>query len=410
MSHLSKRLQLFRLQAFRWYVLSCFLINVGSGLLYINLTWLALDTFDSVESVAALMLSFWVPVVILGPIGGVIADRFSRKKLIILCIVARVIILFGFYLYWLLGYPIALWQMCLLLGVQGIALGFVLPALMAFVREIVSGQDLLYANSTVDIAYEVGNFVGMGGAGLILAYTSMHSALLINALCFLFAGIAMLFIESAPRQFEKTTQYNWLVNICYDYVYGLQYLIADKKLCLLYSVQLFVMSVFMISPVLLAPFAKNILHAEVGQFGGLEACITVGVIAGGLLSPWLAERFGAVTVVLIELCVLLLAYVMFCLNNELILADALNVFIGIGLSVWALVVTLAQSKTNIDFQGRVQSTFNSISGLMIVILYFLIAVYGSELPVRLLYAVQVFLVLCSIVCLLIYKMFAVKRF
>ena len=168
-------------------------------------------------------------------------------------------------------------------------------------------------------------------------------------------------------------------------------------------VQLFVMAVFMTSPILLAPYAKTILHANVGQFGGLESSISVGVVLGGLLAPWLAEKIGTYRVTFILLLIMLSAYLWFCLNRDLFVADGLNVLIGLGLAVWPLMLTLAQSQTKLAFQGRVQATFNSVSGFFIILVYLSVTFYGDVLPISQLYVLQIVLVLCSMLFFVLYK-------
>ena len=83
-------------------------------------------------------------------------------------------------------------------------------------------------------------------------------------------------------------------------------------------------------------------------------------------------------------------------------ADILNVIIGIGLSVWPLMITMAQSQTDINFQGRVQSTFNSLSGVVVVVMYLLASGYGPSVSIRSLYSVQVLFSLAVIILLFFY--------
>lgn len=404
MLDLSRRGQLFASQPFRWYIVSCLLITLGGGLQYINLTWLVLQAHDSVRGVAFLMLSFWVPAVLLGPIAGVVADRYSARWILIICNFLRAVVLLLFCVFWLAGFQVQVWQICLMNVFMGIALGFFSPVLLVYVREIVAPKDLLYANSTVDIAYEIGNVVGMGSAGLLLAVMSVETALLFNALFFVASTVALLLSRPPKHRASLPRQQAWLAGICHDYVSGMAYLLKNRRLCVLYLAQLFVVAIFMVSPVLLAPYAKNVLRANVGQFGGLEASISVGVVMGGLVSPWIAARFGTIKTIIVESVLMLLAYLLFCFNYNLAIADVLNVFIGIGLSVWPLIVTLAQSKTDLAFQGRVQSTFSSLSGVLIVFIYLLASGYGPDVSIRSLFSIQILFSLFVIILLFIYHL------
>ena len=82
---------------FRCYLLSCALATTGGGLTYIALSWLALQDYNSVSSVAVSMLCFWLPGVLLGPFMGVVVDRVkSRNLLLIFSNWSRALALTGF--------------------------------------------------------------------------------------------------------------------------------------------------------------------------------------------------------------------------------------------------------------------------------------------------------------------------
>src|SRR3989338_7282880 len=95
MGYFHQRLQLFTNQPFRWYALSCILAAFANGLAYITSTWLALEFHDSVTAIAMLMLFFWVPYIVCSPFGGVLADRYSRKQIMVWANAARTLLLFG---------------------------------------------------------------------------------------------------------------------------------------------------------------------------------------------------------------------------------------------------------------------------------------------------------------------------
>lgn len=396
MFHLKQRWQLFAAQPFRWYFLSCILATLGSGLIYINLTWLALKRDNSIAVVALLMISFWVPIVVLGPVAGVIVDRFSRKWTIVIGDFLRAFVILAFYLLWQTGLSMRLWELYLMIFIQGVGLAFVLPATMAYVREIVAEKQLLFANATVDIGYEMGNIVGMGLAGFLIAWTSIYFALLLNAVCFLLAGLAVMWAQSPARHQVKANVKSMWQSIVEDYSAGMRYLKSNRSLLIIYVVQLLVMAIFMTSPVLLAPFAKNILHANVSQFGELEAAISVGVVLGGVITPSFANQFGEIKVIVVELCILIVGYTLFCLTHVLDEALVLNFFLGFGLSVWPVILTLAQKMTDIDFQGRVQSTFNSIAGLIVLVMYLLLGAVGRNFRVNLMFSIEAIFAILAI--------------
>ena len=74
--------------------------------------------------------------------------------------------------------------------------------------------------------------------------------------------------------------------------------------------------------------------------------------------------------------------------------------IGFSGAVWPLIITRAQSLTTLDFQGRVQSTFNSLSGAAMLIFYFGIGSVGKYIGVEHLYFAEVIIITVAIVLMI----------
>ena len=218
MSHFKDRLDLFKIKSFRNYILSCAFAMFGNGLTYVAMTWLLVQSDNQVAAVAVLMTCFWLPNILLGPLAGVLVDNYRRKTILICCNAARAFLLA---LFWFVtsSHPsvYAIYALALL---SGSILSFYIPAAMTLVREIVDKDKLLYANATVDMAYELGAVAGMGGAGLIMATTSIHFTFLVNAICFFIASIWMMQVSTQKSCMAKRVDKSFGK----DFVSGIRYL------------------------------------------------------------------------------------------------------------------------------------------------------------------------------------------
>ncbi|WP_058448518.1 MFS transporter [Legionella jamestowniensis] len=393
---LSKQRHLFKNAAFRHFTLSCMLAMFGNGLTYIVMVW-ALIRFDtSVVSTAILMTCFWLPNVLLGPFMGVLADRYNRKWVLLSTVGLRALCLFGFALIAYNNYinPFAIYFLATLIGTL---LAAYIPAAMAFIREIiVEEEDLLYANAMLDTAYEVGAALGMGSAGLILAYTSFATCFAINGACYLLAAFFLLAIPYHRQRKAKELIESFLT----QFVEGGRYILQRTPVLFIYLVQgLFFIS-YMTAPVLLAPFAKSILHSNVAQFGWLEAALSGGIIFGGFMSPWLATLFSLGKVIFGQVLLGIVSFYFFSHTQNTELAILYHFFIGFSFSSWALLTTLAQEITDLDYQGRVQSLFNSLSGAIIIFFYYAL-VHWKDIPVTKLYSAEIILLSLAGVILII---------
>ncbi|PHQ78334.1 MAG: MFS transporter [Coxiella sp. (in: Bacteria)] len=400
MSHLQKRLQLFRYPAFRFYLLSCIMSSLGSGLSYISITWMVLKDHNSVGSVAIAMLCFWAPGVILGPFMGVLVDRFPRRHLLIAASNwIRAIALIAFSIY--LNKHNSLDAIYLLGLILGTFFSIYMPAMFRLTRELIPKHELLYANATIDMVFEIGNIVGMGLAGFLIAWVSGPGTLMINGILFILGGAALLFIRT--KHLDITHADKRKFDVLGDFIAGLKYVMNHKPVMIIYTVQLLFFLEYLTAPVLLAPYAKNVLHADVTQFGYIEAALSVGAVVGGLFLVWFADIFGLMRTMIVCSIALGISYVYFSHNQSLFVAEVLYFIIGVCFAMWPIIVTRAQHITDINYQGRVQSCFNSISG-MIMILIFLCVKFGSNyVTINMMYWIEVAFTLLSVVLMVLFE-------
>lgn len=332
----------------------------------------------SVVSTALLMTCFWLPNVVIGPFFGVIADRYNRKFLLLLANGLRAACLFGFA--WLAENHMTAFSIYALATLMGTLLAIYIPVAMTFVREIVAEKDLLYGNAMVDIAYEIGAVLGMGGAGLILALTSSRACFIINGVCYLLTMLLVMGIHYRHPADHAEVRDSLLT----QFTEGGRYILANTPLLFIYLVQGLFFVCMMTAPVLLAPYAKAMLHSDVMQFGWLEAMFSMGIIVGGLISPWLATQWPIPRIILMQVILGTTAFYLFSHTQSPQWAIFYHFLIGYSFSAWALLTTLAQEMTALEFQGRVQSLFNSVSGVVIILFYYLLAQWRDR-PVNQLY-------------------------
>jgi MFS family permease len=358
----------------------------GNGLTYITLSWCLAKGEHNVAAISGLMFCFWLPNILLSPFLGVVADRFDKKQILFSCSFSRMCLFLVFYgLFTFYNSNAFIYLLALIIGC---IISLYIPAAMAYVREIVDESDLLNANATADMAYELGAVLGMGSSGVIIAVFGESSALLINAFCYF---IAMVFIQKIPNDLKRKNKETSKSTYFEDLKEGFDYLLQNPYLLGLYCIQMLTFASYMTAPVLLVPFAKSVLHASVSEFGLIEGAMSLGMVFGGLLSPYLASQYGSLRVICLQVTIGAICFV--CFSHSHLMMSALTAYlvIGFSFSAWALITTLAQEKTEMAFQGRVQSLFNSVSGLFILAFYLVLGSLGETFPVANLYWVEVML-------------------
>ena len=400
MSHFKKRLQLLSYPSLRWYLFSCFVASIGAGLTYISITWMTLLDKNSVSSVAIGMLCFWSPGVLFGPFMGVLVDRFPRRNYLLAgsnWIRAIALVIFSYYLF----HHHSLMAIYILSFIQGLFFSLFFPAAFRLTREMVPHRKLLYANATIDMMFEGGNIIGMGLAGLLIALMTAAGTLMANAGLFVLAGIALFFIKEDDPNITYNDDVKF--NLIQDFKDGLTYIFTNPAILVIYSIQLFVFLEYLTAPVLLAPYARNILHANAAQFGYIEAALSVGAVTGGIFLSWFADRFGLMRTMFTSTIISGAAYIYFSLNHSILTAEVLYFVLGVCFAMWPLIITRAQHITDIDYQGRVQSCFNSISGILMILTYWGVKIASEYTTIRVLYWLEVVFALISIALIIYFE-------
>jgi MFS family permease len=232
-----------------------------------------------------LMVRMLAPFLV-SPIGGVLADRCSRKTIMIATDLGRAVVVLGFLL---VRSPADVWFLYVLTALQFGLSGLFVPARTAIVPDIVSTEQLGVANALSSATFAVMQAVGAAVGGLVAGAIGMYETFVIDAISFvlsaaLCAGITLSLTHAAD---EKQV----LGGFFQQYIDGLRYLRNDLE-TLAISLHkgmngLFITGGLNVLSVCIARSYFPVGH-EAGISLGLVFCAT-GV--GSALGPIIARRF-----------------------------------------------------------------------------------------------------------------------
>lgn len=396
---LKARFKLFSIQPYLYFALSGIFATLGNGLIYITVSWLAYETMHSISGIALMMFCIWLPTILFGPFFGVCADKYNRKNLMIMSNMIRGLAVIGFVIVYYLGLSTNIF---ILAGFLGIFVSFYMPAAVPMISSIVPENDLMNANATVDMLYELGTIIGMGVSGFLVLYLGLINALALGGLLFLLAGIFNWLMQCKPEHCYGTPNKE-KTSFIDDYVSSLNYLKDNPSLLGIYAIQTCIMILLMTIPILLLPYTNEVLKVGADKFSILEALFSMGIFIGCLISPILCRLIKIKRTLLLLMVGMAIALHIFSINENLIISYIFYFIIGFGLSSWALSLTQAQLLADKTFQGRLQSTFNSISGLGVLAIYLLITFRTELLDIQKMYNFQAIIALCAIVIILMVK-------
>ena len=246
---------------------------------YGNSVWLASMGTIGQTVLGMYQISELVTSILVNPFGGVISDRFSRRKILmttdLVCGILCLAISFIRNDSWMIG---------ALIGaniVQAIAFAFSRPANKAIITELVEKDELVLYNSRLELVLQVVSVSSPVLSFLVLQFASLRITLVLDALSFFLAfGLVALL----PKKEEKTTGEKKLTFkvICADIKEGVHYIVKQKEIFFL-LVMASSVNFFFAAFNYLLPFS-NQLYGVQGAYATILTMGAIGSIVGALLA------------------------------------------------------------------------------------------------------------------------------
>lgn len=341
--------------------------QLGNQAFLIATALFMLEATGSATLVAAVMMASTLPVAILGPIGGTLADRHSRRAILVTTDIARAVAVGGLGLFLLWRPDVTPRHSVLIIAVaafSGVMSAMFSPALQAAIPDLVPADRLAAANSLSQGSSQTAVLVGQALGGVLYAAWGVGPLLLFDGLSFAYAGAAAFFIPpdrrpSRPRASLRLTVWRYVLETRegVDYVWrraGMAAVIATFAV-----VNFLFMPVFVLLPL----YVREILGGGPEWYGFLLAGSGAGALAGSAIAVWLLGRISA-TATLIRLCVGGIATAMLLLAATRNAWTALGVFAAIGVQssiITVTVVTTFQRAVAPELRGRVMALVIALS-------------------------------------------------
>jgi MFS family permease len=157
------------------------------------------------RAVALIMVARFLPSVVMGPLSGVVADRFSRRTIMITADLLRALVVLGFLL---VRRPDQMWLVYVLTVLQLAFSAFFEPAKTAAIPSIVSDRELLPANAIGSVTWSAMLTLGAALGGFVAGWFGTNAAFVLDSLSFVAsAGLiaSVTFPKRAPRAKAKLT-------------------------------------------------------------------------------------------------------------------------------------------------------------------------------------------------------------
>ena len=286
----------------------------------------------------------FIPMILLFPIGGIIADRVNKRNIMVILdfSTSALVFLFSIMVSDQNIIPLIAATMLILYAIQGAYQ----PAVQASIPALVNMEHMMQANSVVDMISSLANMLGPVLGGLLFATIGLSPILYISVACFFASAVMEIFIH-IPFQ-KRQTQKNILISGFQDMKESFRFLIKEKPILLKIAVtygliSLLLCSLFNIAlPVLFTRdlgFSESIAN---NLYGYSQGAIAVGSVIGGLLAGTLSKRLKACTIpyniIGCALCILIGGFAL----KEFHSSITIYIILTLGCSILMILATLFQ--------------------------------------------------------------------
>ncbi|MGI6153987.1 MAG: MFS transporter [Christensenellaceae bacterium] len=330
----------------------------GSTLVQMAIVWYVTLQTSSGVWVAAFTICAYLPQFLISFVGGVWADRYSRKKLIIGAdaLIAAVTFAMMLMMPHITAEPVLLGALLIMSVIRSLGAGVQTPAVNAVIPQLVPEEKLMRYNGINATMQSVVQFAAPAAAGVILSISTLRSTLMIDVVTAAL-GIGLLACVLIPMHEPPKEK----VSVLADMKIGVKYAFSDKligRLLIVYG-----LFIFLCVP---AGFLAQLLVSRIygDTYWYLTAVELVGfggMIVGGLLmSIWGGFKSRTKTLIL-GITVFGALAIGMGLSQNFILYLGLMLLYGIALTtVQTATTTLIQEKAEPSMQGRVFGLLSSM--------------------------------------------------
>lgn len=340
--------------AFRAYMSGNAVSVVGTWMQRTAIGWHAWELTASPFWLGMVAFADLFPAVLIAPIGGVVADRLDRRRIMLWTQSAMAVTTTLLAVAILEGW-IGIVGLVALIGLQGLLIGVNQPARLALVPALVRREHLATAIALNSIVFNLARFVGPAVAGGLIAAAGVPAALFANALSYL--PLIAVLPGLVLAETVKPGRWQGAGAAMAD---GFRHIVQSRFLAPIFA--FFIALSLTVRPLgdLLPGFAEGVFSAGVGGLATLSAAMGLGAVLGGL---WVARKgadFELKAALRLQIAVAL-ATAVFALSPGFLIATAAIAAFGFVLIATSVALhTAVQLNIEPELRGRVMSLFGLV--------------------------------------------------
>lgn len=344
---------------YRWFWLGVVTAFGGAQMQQLAQSWLVYEMTGSPLALGVMGVAWGLPILLLSPFGGVMADRMSRRKLIMAseCLVGVVNLILATLVFF---QAVTFWQLLAGAVVRGVSFSFSAPGRQSFISDLVRSDEIMNAIALNSAGVNTMRIVAPAVGGALVVAIGVAGTFYVSAACSL-AGILLLlrvrvtggsFASASKEPFGLLTE-------------GLRYIKRSPDIVALLSLAFIPILFGMPYMYFLPVFAADILKVGAPGLGWLTGTTGLGALLGSLIIASMPQGAPRGKIMLFLSIAFGAALVLFSQSQNFMLSLILLLGVGLaGTSYISLNNTLLQTMADAELRGRVLGIYIMTWALM----------------------------------------------
>jgi MFS family permease len=326
---------------------------VGTWMDMVAEAWLVYRLTGSSLLLGTVTFAGQLPVLLISPFAGLVADRLNRRKIVITTQFASMIIA-GILAGLTLSKHVTVEQVIILAALMGVVNAFDIPARQSFLVEMVGREDLMNAIALNSSMFNAARIIGPSVAGILVASFGEGWCFFANSVSYIavIAGLLLMKVPPRPRAAESVSPFEHIAE-------GFRFVRHAGPIRALLLLVGLVSLVAMPYAVLMPVFAAKILHGNARTLGILMTSAGLGALIGALMLASRRGVKGLSRIVSIACAAFGLTLILFSFSHWWILSALLLIPVGFSvMTQMGSTNTLIQSMVPDRLRGRTMAVYS----------------------------------------------------
>jgi MFS family permease len=330
-----------------------FLSNIGTWAQGVAQAWLILELTDSGTYLGIVTSLQFAPILFFSISGGKIADKFNKRKVLMLTnLTAGISALSVATL--VLTENIKIWHVMFFAFMLGMGNAIDAPVRQSFNVEVVGKQDLPNAVGLNSTNFNIGRLIGPGLSGLLIAAYGTGVSFLLNGISYLFVILALISIRESELFIEPKKSSSTKIREALEYV-------AARPDILAVMITVFFATSFGLNfNIFNTMMATQVFDKGAAEYGALGSILAVGSLTGAIISARLEKKRGPRFVMIGSMIFSAVLIISAFAPNYLIYSILLPIIGCVALLTFIGANTMVQLRTDSQIRGRVMGIYLTV--------------------------------------------------